>query len=117
MTHVQEVDQWSSEKKKGYGENESSWVSCSHYKKKGHDDEHCWKLHLEFKGKKKMDATTQQGHGSNSENEKQIVAMGMEDKTPSKDSSYTRKWEGEHVSTTSTQSLERKQLHKENPLA
>jgi len=25
--------------------------SCTHYKKSGHDDEHCWKLHLEKRPK------------------------------------------------------------------
>jgi len=34
--------------KKEEGEN----PSCTHCKKEGHDDEHCWKLHLELKAKR-----------------------------------------------------------------
>lgn len=43
LENVQEVDQWSPKKRKGYGKDtssESDWVSCLHCKKKGHDDEH-----------------------------------------------------------------------------
>jgi hypothetical protein len=47
--------------------------SCTHCKKNGHDDEHCWKLHLEKrpkqfggKGKTKTIATVQQDLGSDS---------------------------------------------------
>lgn len=95
--NVREVHHLSLEKKKGYGEDtssESDQVSCSHCKKKGHDDEHCWKLHSKMKGKKKIDAIAQQDCGLKSENETQIEAMVMEGKTPSKSSSHTKKGGG-----------------------
>jgi len=31
---------------------EGAKPSCTHCKKEGHDDEHCWKLHLELKPKR-----------------------------------------------------------------
>ena len=31
---------------------EGSKPSCTHYKKEGHDNDHCWKLHLELNPKR-----------------------------------------------------------------
>jgi hypothetical protein len=55
--------------------------------KDGHDEDHCWKLHLEkrpkmFNNKEKPNivATVQQDLGSNSEDETKIIAMGFQGK-------------------------------------
>jgi hypothetical protein len=58
--------------------------SCSHCKKKGHDDDHCWKLHLELKpnwarhqkGKKKT-TTIVQDLGSDFDDETKVTTMGI----------------------------------------
>jgi hypothetical protein len=61
--------------------------SCTHCKKSGHDDEHCWKLHPEKrskqfggKGKKKTVATVQQDLGSDSRDEGKITMIGVQGK-------------------------------------
>uniref|UniRef100_UPI003D364A30 hypothetical protein n=1 Tax=Klebsiella pneumoniae TaxID=573 RepID=UPI003D364A30 len=57
--------------------------SCTHYKKDGHGDEHCWILHRElrtkkFKGKKKKTATAIQKYlGSDLVDEATIAATGI----------------------------------------
>ena len=57
--------------------------TCSHCKKKGHEEEKCWKLHTEilpkkFQNKRKQNtvATTQQYIGSDLGNETKITTMG-----------------------------------------
>jgi hypothetical protein len=61
--------------------------SCTHCKKTSHDEEHCWKLHLEKKpkqfGKKgntKNVAIVQQDIGSDSGYEGKIAAVGVQGK-------------------------------------
>jgi hypothetical protein len=61
-----------------------TFKNCS---KDGHDEDHCWKLHLEKrpkkfnnKGKTKTVATTQHDLGSNSEDETKIKAMDFQGK-------------------------------------
>jgi hypothetical protein len=61
--------------------------SCTHCKKSGHDEEHCWKLHPEKKpkqfggkGKTKSVATVQQDLGSNSGDEGKITTVGVQGK-------------------------------------
>jgi hypothetical protein len=61
--------------------------SCTHCKKSGHNEEHCWKLHLEKKskqfsgkGKTKIVATVQQDLGSESRDEGKITAAGIQGK-------------------------------------
>jgi hypothetical protein len=61
--------------------------SCTHCKKSGHDDEHCWKLHPEKrpkqfggKGKTKTVATVQQDLGSDSGDEGKITVVGVQGK-------------------------------------
>jgi hypothetical protein len=59
------------EKKTAIVKREEGNPSCTHCKKSGHDDEHCWKLHpkkipkhFDGKGKTKIVATVQQYLGS-----------------------------------------------------
>ena len=58
-------------------------ASCTHCKKEGHDDEHCWILHLELRPKKsegekkKTVAAFQRDLGSDSGDETTIVATGI----------------------------------------
>ena len=65
---------------------QKSKSSCTHYKKDGHDDEHCWILHLELKhkkneGKKKRTAAAiQKDLGSDLGNETMIAAIGIKGK-------------------------------------
>jgi hypothetical protein len=66
---------------------EGGKTSCTHYKKSSHDEEHCWKLHLEKrpkqfggKGKTKIVATMQQDLGSESGYEGKIIAAGVQGK-------------------------------------
>jgi hypothetical protein len=61
--------------------------SCTHCKKSGHDEEHCWKLHPEKKlkqfggkGKTKTVATVQQDLGSDSGDEGKITVVGVQGK-------------------------------------
>jgi hypothetical protein len=61
--------------------------SCTHCKKSGHDEEHCWKLHPKRKleqfggkGKTKIIATVQQDLGFDSEYEKKITTVGVQGK-------------------------------------
>jgi len=60
--------------------------SCTHCKKDGHDDEHCWIFHLElrpkkFDGKKKnTTAAIQKDLGSGSGDETTITATGIKGK-------------------------------------
>jgi hypothetical protein len=68
--------------KKGEGK-----PSCTHCKRDGHDDEHCWKLHPEKRQKKlggkektKIIATVQQDLGSDSGDEEKITAVGVQGK-------------------------------------
>jgi hypothetical protein len=66
------------------GEGKPSYTHC---KKDGHDDEHCWKLHLEKKpkqfsgkGKTKTIATLQQDLGSDLGDEEKIIVVGVQGK-------------------------------------
>eukprot|EP00253_Pinus_taeda_P030208 PITA_30208 len=65
---------------------QKSKSSCTHCKKDGHDDEHCWILHPElrpkkFEGKKKkIVATIQKDLGSDSRDETTIAATGIKGK-------------------------------------
>jgi hypothetical protein len=60
--------------------------TCKHCSKDGHDEDHCWKLHLERrpknfgnnKGKSKTVATALQDLGSDSGDETKITAMGYQ---------------------------------------
>jgi hypothetical protein len=61
--------------------------SCTHCKKSGHDDEHCWKLHPDKKlkqfggkGKTKTISTVQQDLGSNLGDEVKITVVGVQGK-------------------------------------
>jgi hypothetical protein len=61
--------------------------SCTHCKKIGHDDEHCWKLHpkkrskqFSGKGKTKTVATVKQDLGSDLGDEGKITAVGVQGK-------------------------------------
>jgi hypothetical protein len=61
--------------------------SCTHCKRSGNDEEHCWKLHLEKKpkqfggkGKTKTVATVQQDLGSKSRDEGNITTTGVQGK-------------------------------------
>ena len=58
--------------------------TCFYCKKKEHEEEKCWKLHLEIlpnkfkdKGKQKTVVTIQQDLGSDSGDETKIIAMGI----------------------------------------
>lgn len=58
--------------------------SCAHCKKKGHDEEHCWKLHPELKpknsggkGEHKTIAIVQHDLGSYSSDEMKIKTIGI----------------------------------------
>jgi hypothetical protein len=57
--------------------------TCSHCKRKGHEESQCWKLHPELrpkkfkdKGKQKTVASTHQDLGSDSRDESKIMAIG-----------------------------------------
>ena len=59
-------------------------ITCTHYKKNGHDEDHRWKLHPELrpknyggKGKQKVVVTVQQDLGSESGDETQITVVGV----------------------------------------
>jgi hypothetical protein len=61
--------------------------SCTHCKKRGHNEEHCWKLHPEKKPKQiggkrntKTIASVQQDLGSDSGDEGKIIAVGVQGK-------------------------------------
>jgi len=60
--------------------------SCTHCKKDGHDDEHCWILHPELKPmkydgkKKKIVVAIQKDLGSDTGNETTIAAIGIKGK-------------------------------------
>ena len=63
---------------------EGEKIICKHCSKEGHDEDHCWKLHLEMrpklfndKEKEKISATTQQYLGSDSGDETKIIALGL----------------------------------------
>jgi hypothetical protein len=79
-------------KRKGNGKKENSTtrreekLSCNHCKKEGHDDDHCWKLHLEKrpkwlkerKGRQTMAATTRPtDFGYDSGDETKIATVGL----------------------------------------
>jgi hypothetical protein len=60
----------------------------SSFKKKGHEEEKCWKLHLELKPKwanhrkgNKMTKTIVQDLGSDSEDEAKVTTMGIKHKS------------------------------------
>jgi Aspartyl protease len=65
---------------------QKSKASCTHCKKDGHDDEHCWILHPELRPKKsegkkkKTAATIQKDLGSDSGDETIIAATGIKGK-------------------------------------
>jgi hypothetical protein len=67
---------------------------CTHWKKRSHDEEHCWKLHPKNKskqfggkGKTKTVATMKQDIGSDSGDEGKIIAVGVQGKDSPHDSS------------------------------
>jgi hypothetical protein len=75
------------DKKTATVKREEGKPSCTHCKKNGHDDEHCWKLHPEKrpkqfggKGKTKTIATVQQDLGSDSGDEEKITTVGVQGK-------------------------------------
>jgi hypothetical protein len=77
----------SKDKKTTMVKREEGNPSYTHYSKSGHDDEHCWKLHLEkrpktFSGKGKMKtiATVQQDIGSDLGEEGNITTVGVQGK-------------------------------------
>ena len=81
-------------KKNSYAKKEGEKLTCKNCSKEGHDEAHCWKLHLEMKpkkfnnkGKQKTTATTQHDLGSDSRDETKITAMGMKGKDISSTSS------------------------------
>ena len=58
-------------------------LTCKHYQKNGHDEDHCWQLHLELKRNKlktkeneKIDAIMEHDLASHSRNETKITIMG-----------------------------------------
>lgn len=59
--------------------------TCSHFQRVGHDESKCWKLHLKLKPKKflkknggmKSNVAIQQDLGSDSDDEKKIIVMGL----------------------------------------
>jgi hypothetical protein len=62
-------------------------ISCKHFSKDGHDEDHFWKLHPEtrpknfsHKGKSKTIATTQHDLGSDLGDETKITAIGFQGK-------------------------------------
>jgi hypothetical protein len=64
---------------------EGEKFTCKHCSKDGHDEDHCWKLHLERrpkkfgnKGKSKTAATIQHDLGSDSGDETKITTMGYQ---------------------------------------
>jgi len=66
---------------------EKEKITCKHYLKYGHDDDHCWKLHPEMrsnklKNKEKEKTTTiiQHDLGFGSEDEPKITTTGLKDK-------------------------------------
>jgi hypothetical protein len=75
------------DKKTATVKREEGNTSCTHCKKNGHDDEHCWKLHPEKrlkqfggKGKTKTVAIVQQDLGSNSRDEEKFTVVGVQGK-------------------------------------
>ena len=72
-------------KKTATAKKEGGKLHCKHCDTNGHDEESCWKLHLEqrpkhYGGKKKKNtvATAQRDLGSDSGDETRITAMGMQ---------------------------------------
>jgi hypothetical protein len=80
------------DKRKGNGKKENpatmkeGKLSCQHCKKEGHDDDHCWKLHLkkrpkwfkERKGRQTIATTTQPTNlGYDSGDETRITTVGL----------------------------------------
>ena len=68
-------------------------LSCTHCDRKGHDEEHCWKLHPELKPKWVQKCNQKQKGkenatnvvldlGSDSDDETKITAMGLKGKAP-----------------------------------
>jgi hypothetical protein len=77
------------DKKTSNVKREEGKPSCTHCKKSGHDDKHCWKLHPEKrpkqfggKGKTKTIATIQQDFGYDLEDEGKITSVGVQGKDP-----------------------------------
>jgi hypothetical protein len=65
-------------------EKEEENLTCTHCKKRGTDEDHCWKMHRELrpkmyggKGKKNIFFTVQQDLGSESGDETQITVVGV----------------------------------------
>lgn len=68
-------------------------LSCSHCERKGHDEDHCWKLHPKLKPKwahkqnqkqkgKEKAKNVVMDHGSDSDDETKITTMGLKGKAP-----------------------------------
>jgi hypothetical protein len=75
------------EKKNASVKKEGEKLSCKHFSKDGHDEDHCWKLHPEMrpkkfnnKGKPNIVATTLHDLGSDYGDETKIIAMGFQGK-------------------------------------
>lgn len=71
-------------------------VSCTHCKKEGHDDEHCWILHPEMRSKKsegkkkKIVAAIQRDFGSDSRDETTTAATGIKGKNYEASTSFSQ---------------------------
>ena len=83
-------------KKNASVKKEGEKLSCKHYSKYGHDEDHCWKRHPEMrpknfnnKTKPKTIATTQHDLGYDSRDETQITAMGFQGKDSIANTSYS----------------------------
>ncbi len=87
-THIESKKRWKEKKAATVRKEEGEKPSCSHCRKKGHEDAKCWVLHLELKPewlkvpKGKQKATTIiQDLGSDSDDETKVTIMGLKGKT------------------------------------
>lgn len=76
-------EKWKGKENKTATTKEGEWSYCNHYKKEGHDDDHCWKQHLEKcpkkyggKGKQKTVVMMQHDLGSDLGDEALITTTG-----------------------------------------
>jgi hypothetical protein len=83
-------------KKNASVKKEGEKLSCKHYSKYGHDEDHCWKRHPEMRPKNfnnntkpKTIATTQHDLGYDSRDETQITAMVFQGKDSIANTSYS----------------------------
>eukprot|EP00253_Pinus_taeda_P019006 PITA_19006 len=80
-------EKWKGKEKKTTTSKEGEWPYCNHFKKEGHDDDHCWKQNPKKfpkkygeKGKQKTVAKTQQDLGSDSGDEALVDESILNDK-------------------------------------